>query len=232
LTLVKDDNFAKGLGLNVQIRTKIVRFWSYIKQAAIRIGDDILEIEGNVEPSTETRYWINFQYQGQLTSVGGFPVKHTIKNHVKHQIEIDLSSKYKNLKIVLSTWKDFVRVEFKNASTESFGNSVGMLGDFATGNTYGRDGSTVLHDFYELGNEWQVLPSEGMLFHDTAEPQFPESCIVPSDPRGARRRRLDEMTVTEEQAEVACSKIEDAIDRKDCVYDVLSTQDIEMVGAY
>ena len=89
-----------------------------------------------------------------------------------------------------------------------------------------------MHDFYELGNEWQVLPSEGMLFQDLAEPQFPESCIVPADPRGARRRRLNELTVTEEQAQAACSTIEDSIDRMDCIYDVLSTQDLEMVGAY
>eukprot|EP00980_Cylindrotheca_fusiformis_P023719 scaffold10864_cov205-Cylindrotheca_fusiformis.AAC.1 len=46
-----------------------------------------------------------------------------------------------------------------------------------------------------------------------------------------RRRRLGESSITNEQAEAACAPIEDALDRKDCVYDVLVTQDLTMVGA-
>jgi hypothetical protein len=53
--LAKDQEFANGLGLEVQIRTKLVRYWSFIESTAIRIGDDILEIRGsgdaeNTEP--------------------------------------------------------------------------------------------------------------------------------------------------------------------------------------
>merc|ERR1712183_1145735 len=47
MILTKDKNFAGGIGLEVQIRTKLIRFWSYIKSAVIRIGDDILEVQGN-----------------------------------------------------------------------------------------------------------------------------------------------------------------------------------------
>jgi hypothetical protein len=122
---------------------------------------------------------------------------------------------------------------FENGNDESFGNSVGMLGDFRSGKTLGRDGVTELDDFSMLGNEWQVLPDENMLFHDISKPQFPEKCIEPEDPRGERRRRrLGESSITEVQAEAACASIEDPLDRKDCVYDVLATQDIGMVGAY
>ena len=106
------------------------------------------------------------------------------------------------------------------------------VGDFNTGKTLARDGATVLDDFSELGNEWQVLPDDGMLFHDIAEPQFPKRCIEPEDPRGERRRRLGESGVTEEQAEAACASLKDEADRKDCIYDILATQDLEMVGAY
>ena len=56
LVLVKDPDFADGLGLDIQIRTKLIRFWSYIKQAAIRIGDDILEIEGSADPEADASY--------------------------------------------------------------------------------------------------------------------------------------------------------------------------------
>merc|ERR1712087_316660 len=121
---------------------------------------------------------------------------------------------YPNQKIVISTWREFIKVDFK------------------TGKTLARDRVTNLDDLYEFGNEWQVLPSEPMLFHEVEQPQFPKKCVVPEDPMGARRRRLDEMTITEKQAEAACSHIKNALDRKDCVYDTIATQDLDMAGAY
>jgi len=150
----------------------------------------------------------------------------------KRKYEIDLSSKYPGQKIVLSTYKEFVRIDFENGSEDAFGNTVGLLGDFKTGKTLARDGKTVLDDFAELGNEWQVRADEDMLFHDVSPPQPPQKCIEPEDPRGDRRRRLAEGTVFEEEAEKACSHLKSMLDRKDCLYDILATQDLDMVGAY
>jgi hypothetical protein len=237
LVLAKDENFAGGLGLDVQIRTKLVRFWSYIKSTAIRIGDDILEIEGSADPvltEANNHYWINFEYQGELTTLGGFPVKYHLKDmhQSKRWFEIDLSSKYPGQKIVISTWREFVRVDFLKGGQDAFGNTVGMLGDYKTGKTLARDGVTVMDDFNTYGNEWQVLPVDDMLFHAIEQPQFPQGCILPENPRGERRRRLGEITVTEEQAEAACAFIVDPLDRKDCIYDILATQDLDMVGVY
>jgi len=45
-----------------------------------------------------------------------------------------------------------------------------MLGDCESGKTLARDGASEIHDFNELGNEWQVLPADDMLFHDKVEP--------------------------------------------------------------
>jgi hypothetical protein len=171
----------------------------------------------------------------ELTTLGGFPVMYHLQDmyQSKRWFEIDLSSKYPGQKIAISTFREFVRVDFENGTYESFGNSVGMLGDFRSGKTLGRDGVTELDDFSMLGNEWQVLPDEIMLFHDISKPQFPEKGIEPEDPRGERRRRrLGESSITEVQAEAVCASIKDQLDRKDCVYDVLATQDIGMVGAY
>ncbi|CAJ1959551.1 unnamed protein product [Cylindrotheca closterium] len=234
MVLTRDHNFADGLGLEVQIRTKLVRFWSYIKRAAIRIGDDILEIEGSADPEDhDSRYWFNFQYQAGAAFVGGFPLKISNNGLHKRFYEIDLSSKYPGQKIVISSYREFVRVDFQRTTAEAFGNVVGMMGDFKTGNLLARDGVKEIHDFLEFGNEWQLLPADDMLFHDKAEPQFPKRCIVPEDPQGQRRRRLDESTITMEEAEAACSKVVgDALDIKDCVYDILATQDLNMVGAF
>ena len=233
MVLVKDSDFANGLGIEVQIRTKLVRYWSYIKNAAIRIGSDVLEVEGTSDPSGEISYWYNFEKVAELKTFAGFPVTMKSRNysHYKSGLEIDLSSIYPGAKIVLAAWKEFVRVDFQNPTDESFGNSVGLLGDFHTGETLARDG-TVLDDFKTFGNDWQVLPTENMLFRKVEQPQFPKKCIEPEDPQGERRRRLDESSVTEEKAEAACSSIADELDRKDCVYDIIATQDMDMVGAY
>lgn len=239
LVLANDPNFANGLGMDVHIRTKLVRHWSFIKNAVIRIGNDILEIEGSaLESDPETHYWVNYEYQGKLVEFAGFPVKIFSQQGTavtKNRIEIDLDSVYPGQNIVLSTYKEFVKVSFENASEESFGKSVGMLGDFTTGKTLARDGVTVLNDFTELGHEWQVLPSDKHFFHEVSAPQFPDKCIDPEDPRGDRRRprrRLDGSSVSEEEAEAACAGLRDALDRKDCVYDILATQDLGMAGAY
>lgn len=235
LILAKDGSFAGGIGIDVQIRTRLVRFWSYIKNAAIRIGDDILEVKGSADPDgIDSHYWFNFEYQGTISSLGGFPVKTRRGSNKQHRraFEIDLGSIYPNQLIVISTFKEFVRVDFENGTEESFGGTFGMLGNFTTGETLARDGITVLDDFWELGNEWQVLPLDEMLFHSVEHPQFPKKCLEPEDPRGQRRRRLGESSVTEHRAEVACSILENPDDRKDCVYDVLATQDIDMVGAF
>jgi len=233
MILAKDPKFANGVGLDVQIRTKLVRFWSYIRSAAIRIGDDILEIQGSIgDMDRHTHYWVNFQYQADTTNVGGFPLTITSNGAHKRYFEINLDSKFPGQKIVLSAFKEFVAVDFKGGTVESFGNMVGMLGDYQSGKTFARDGVAEINDFNELGNEWQLLPSDDMLFHDKAEPQYPKRCILPEDPQGQRHRRLDESSISVEKAETICATLKDPLIIKDCVYDILATQDLDMVGAF
>jgi len=232
LAMMNDPNFAEGKGLDIHIRTKTVRFWSYIKEVAIKIGNDILEIEGSPDTDdAEAHYWINFEYQGELESIGGFPVTQKLPSTYKREYTIDLGFKYPGQKIVIKLYKEFVRVAF-TGDEQVFGNTVGLLGDFKTGKTLGRDGVTVINDFTELGDEWQVLPAEPKLFHEVSHPQFPELCIKPEDPRGERKRRLAESTISVEQAEAACAPLKDPLSIKDCVYDILATQDLDMVGAF
>lgn len=233
MVLTKDANFAEGLGLDIQIRTKMVRFWSYIRNAAIRIGHDVIELEGSDDLQDQSvRYWYNMEFKANnANTLGGFPMSIRRSHSKMTKIEIDLNVKYPGVKIVLSTYKEFVRVDVEGATEEAFANTVGLLGDFNTGKTLARDGSAI-DNFREYGSEWQVRPGEHMLFHNTAEPQFPKKCLEPEDPRGERRRRLDESDITMEQAEKACSSLNDPLDQKDCVYDILATQDMDMAGAF
>jgi len=233
LVMTAVENFAnRAIDLNIHIRTKLVRYWSYIESAAIRIGNDVLEVRGSPEKETgdaKLHYWSNFEYRGDLTDLAGFPV--TISER-RNKYTIDLGDAYPGQKIVINTFKEFVGVKIEGATEESFGGSVGMTGDFMTGKTLGRDGVTEVDDFNDLGLEWQVLPSDGKLFHALSAPQFPELCYLPEDPRGERARRLGEQSITEEAAEAACAGLKDEFDRKGCIYDILATQDLDMVGAY
>ncbi|KAL3935537.1 MAG: hypothetical protein SGBAC_008965 [Bacillariaceae sp.] len=233
LVMLKDEDFADSLGLDVHVRTKIVRHWSYIQSVAIRIGNDIIEIEGSPDALDEDpHYWYNYEYQAQEPDLSGFPIIFKRQAAYKRQYIVDLSSKYHGTDITIQLFKEFVRVKL-NGSGKVFGNTVGLLGDYKTGKTLARDGVTELHDYTALGDDWQVLPSDGNLFHAATHPQFPEKCIEPEDPRGERKRRLSESTISMEDAEKACaSSLKDPLAIKDCVYDILATQDLDMVGAF
>ncbi|CAJ1935358.1 unnamed protein product [Cylindrotheca closterium] len=230
LVMMKDEVFAQGLGLHVHIRTKIVGYWSYIQSIAIQIGNDILEIEGSTTADEkQAQYWINYEYQGDLDTFAGFSVTQSVPSAYKRHYTIDLNP---NASIVVQVYKEFVRVQF-NGDKSVFGNTVGLLGDYMTGKTHARDGVTVIDDFTNRGDQWQVLPYEKRLFREASRPQFPEQCWKPKDPRGERRRHLANSEISYAQAELACFRVmSDPISIKDCVNDVLATQDLEMVGAY
>jgi hypothetical protein len=235
LELVSDPLFANGKGLDVHIRTEILRQWSYIKHGAIRIGNDILEVEGGAD---ENHYWINKVYQGELTTLGGFPVKYKKANSKQHMYTIDLGN---NEEIVISTFKDFVRIDFKDPKKSLYGNTVGLLADFNTGKKLGRDGFTIIEDYNDFGQEWQVLADGPKLFHEVSGRQFPgQKCVLPSELHAEEQRRRGQEkrvgggtpnTITDTIAELACAKVSVA-ERDGCVSDVLITGDVDMAGAY
>jgi hypothetical protein len=235
LELVSDPIFANGKGLDVHIRTEIVRQWSYIKYSAIRIGNDILEVEGGAD---DNHYWFNKVYQGELTTLSGFPVKYKKANSKQHVYTIDLGNQEE---ISISTFKDFVRIDFKEPTKSRYGNTVGLLADFNTGKKLGRDGFTIIEDYNDFGQEWQVLADGPKLFHEISGRQFPgQKCVLPSElhaeekhRRGQEKRigRGTPNTVTETIAELACAKVF-VLERDACVSDVLITGDVDMAGAY
>jgi hypothetical protein len=227
LELVSDPTFADGKGLSVHIRTEIVHTWSYIKNAAIRIGDDILEVQGGAE---ENRYWFNKVYQGELTTIGGFAVQYSKASSKQRLFKIDLGD---GEELKIGTYKEFVRVDFKEPKMYLYENTVGLLADFNSGKKLARDGFNVIEDYNDFGQEWQVLPDGPKLFHEVAGPQLPhQTCVLPSELHAeGKRRRLGEVAVTEIEAERACAKVP-VRERDACVFDVLATDDLDMAGAF
>eukprot|EP00526_Cylindrotheca_closterium_P018236 CAMPEP_0113615432 /NCGR_PEP_ID=MMETSP0017_2-20120614/7696_1 /TAXON_ID=2856 /ORGANISM="Cylindrotheca closterium" /LENGTH=296 /DNA_ID=CAMNT_0000524665 /DNA_START=10 /DNA_END=900 /DNA_ORIENTATION=- /assembly_acc=CAM_ASM_000147 len=230
IVMVQDADFAdEGLGLDIHIRTKIVRDWSYIRSVAIKIGNDVLEIQGSPNPNDqESHYWFNNKYQGEVEAIAGFPVMISKPTEYQRQYIIDLDSKYPGKGITIALFREFVRFNL-NGDESVFGNTVGLLGDYKTGKKLSRDGASELNDIGDLGDEWQVLPGEPRLFHEVAHPQFPENCIRSENTRGDHR---PESEVSFEQAESACSSslADDPQAIQTCISYVLAAQDLGMVG--
>ncbi|CAB9523466.1 expressed unknown protein [Seminavis robusta] len=55
--LLRNPDFNNGQGMHIYARTKIVRWWSYIDQVVVKIGDDVFEVHGGVQEPLP--YWIN-----------------------------------------------------------------------------------------------------------------------------------------------------------------------------
>jgi von Willebrand factor type D domain len=74
LVFVQSPAFNHGLGLDIHVRTKIVRSWSYIDVAVVKIGKDVLEFKGD----DGEQYWINkVAYDGTPTNkIGDFDVEY------------------------------------------------------------------------------------------------------------------------------------------------------------
>lgn len=227
LVLLQNSGFADGLGLDIHIQTIIKGSWSYIGSAAVQIGGHSLEITGG----SESGYWINGGEKKELGEgdgiVGEFPVHfRRVNDHqTRARIDLDLGGA-----ISMETFKDFVRVNFKDTSKTAFQGSVGLLGAYNEhGSKVGRDGKTVFENTDDFGQEWMVHPGDALIFHDRDAAQFPLVCPMPD--KTLARRRLAESAISEEEAYLACSHVR-GVHRDACMFDVLMTQDKDIGGSY
>jgi cysteine-rich repeat protein len=227
LVLLHSKEFESGLDLDVHIRTHMRRDMSYISSAALRIGTDLLEVE------SRGVYYLNRVASADLPSdFGGFEFLHTQPTDKQHVFEVHLGGRER---IIIKTYKDFVSVSFEQGESKHFAKSVGLMGDFAMGQMIARDGKTVMTDANVFGQEWQVLDTEPSLFQTVRFPQHPKNaCTIPTPVQASQlRRRLSEKSKDAElAAEKACQHWGEG--KEDCVFDVLTTDDLEMAvgGTY
>jgi len=229
LVWMKNPEFGNGLGMDIHIRTARMGMWSYISNAAIRIGEDIFEIVGG---QVEKNIWINgvagepTEISNVASTLSGFPIYFKQMSNNQREFVIDLGE---SQLIILKSWKSFVSIEVKNPEHKDFKNSVGLVGSFPQGTKIARDNISVVDEMDTFGQEWQVLASEKNVFHNIVGPQHPEHCDIPS--HSEMRRRLGDSIVTTEQAKKACASVnKDAMDL--CIFDVMATNDKLTVGAY
>ncbi len=227
LVLLHSSKFGAGLGLDVHIRTKMRRDMSYISAAVLRMGTDTLEVE------SQCVSYLSGVAGAELTDeFSGFAFSHTHPTDKQHVFEVHLGGRER---IMLKTYNDFVSVVIEQGLSKHFGKSVGLMGDFGTGHMIARDGETVLDDANAFGQEWQVLDTEPTLFQTVRFPQHPQKCTMPTPKTTGmlRRRLLETSSVDELAAEKACEHWGEQ-GKDDCVFDVLTTGDLEMavIGAY
>lgn len=214
----------KSPKIDIHIRTKKTRNSSYVHSAAVRVGDDILEVMGGHD---KNNFWLN-KISGDATkpiSLDGYTVSYKLLSAKSRQFVIDLGT---DGHIKLKTWNGMVSVTMDGG--EIFNGSLGLMGSYPEGKKMARDGNTVIDNVNEFGQEWQVHSGEeSMLFHNVDGPQHPEKCIIPS--AGQMRRRLDEHIISKEDAMLACSRVSQE-DFDLCVFDVMATDDKNSAGAY
>jgi hypothetical protein len=229
LIYMHNPDFHHQLGLDIHMRTKIRRQWSYVDVLAIRIGDDTLEVKGGYE----NQYWMNGVSNVDLPTVlGGFVVEYERANSNQRSFKILLDH---DQMIEIRTYKDFVSVTIHKGLEHDFGNSTGLSGSYASGTKLARDGISVMEDPIALGMEWQRRPDDPLLFRSIEGTiQYPQQCQLPSSFQQVQRgrRRLGESSINPVDAEIACSNV-DPLEHDNCVFDVLLTADLDMAaGAY
>lgn len=70
LVLVDNPTFADGLGLRLHIRTKRVKYYSYIERAGLQIGSDGFEFADDLD-----KWLLNGKVQQGKARVGGFEIR-------------------------------------------------------------------------------------------------------------------------------------------------------------
>jgi len=228
----------------IQIRTTRVdthrqSSYSYISQAAVKIQDVILEVSAdgtlliNGEDSSDrVPSSIAGGYAGLTKTIKG-----TKRNIISYKVDLG-SGRSIDLRSNTKTGMMYVDVD------GHFIDSKGLLGP-AGGEEglYSRDG-TIMDmaaegSYNSYSQSWQVLSDEPMLFQEARFPQYPVGCSYTAATNkedenngvslspNLRRRLIDAVEVSKDEAMKACA---DAVpgEKKDfCVTDVMLTGDLD-----
>jgi len=218
LVLLEASHFANGKGLSVHIRSSpFKKIFSYISDAVIRIGDDILEVGGG------GKCFFNGKSLPSLASetIGGYKMENTRTKKGRAVYKIFLDG---NQEIDIREYKNWITVYVMHPSKD-FAGTVGLMGSYEIGAWLSRDGKRTHHDINEFGLDWQVRESDGLLFQ-TPSPH-PDKCDLPIVTSPRRKRRLTESSISREAAEEACAHWTPKA-MEDCIMDVMISEDVGM----
>jgi hypothetical protein len=239
LVLIKNDHFSDGLGILVHARTKIEKTWSYVQHAAVKIGNDVLEIEGKGQvwdKSADAAHSINGEVNAELPFqlAMKYPVTRLKEVHCDTNgatcieavvYKIDLGD---GDNILITQKWGVLKVGVTVRDVDKFHDTVGLMGHFNKPGFLARDGISKITDFNQFGQEWQVLQSEPMIFNERRAPQHPEQCTLPT---ATTKRRLGEDAALHQMALEACAGVEE-VSREFCIFDVTAAGTGEAAATY
>jgi hypothetical protein len=238
----KDINGLQGIDLDIHSRTKIKADWSYMSNVAIRLGNDILEITSagdhflNGEANVAFPFLMSNHFNVTLNQKEVFPGQYRADYVIdlEHMSDIEKGG---NDVLRISAFKDLLSVNVEAILPDTYG----MLGVMGKDGMIGRDRKTEITDVNEMGQEWQVLDTEPMLFREVAAPQYPAKCMLPQ-PKSKKAIRMlrsgeDEEDTTEQKEQMrraneVCADVIDDDMRNFCIQDVLMSGDHEVAGLY
>jgi hypothetical protein len=234
LVLVHNPAFALGKGLDLHVRTAhmLNGAYSFVSNAALRIGDDVLEV------ASDGSYFINGMNNFDLPKmVGGFAVSKSSEQFCKgkegdkcSQVITFSVSLVDNDSIRIRVASNMIHVDVKG-SDKSFNGSSGLMGTYPSEHhgKIARDGQTYLSDPNIFAQEWQVLSHEPKLFHESRYPQHPQLCIPAVQPSNVERRLQGNDDEARLLAEEACAHVEGP-EWEFCIFDVMATGDYGMAA--
>lgn len=230
LVLVHSKDFHEGAGLDLHVRTTIQDYFSFIETAALRVGENKLQVWSSEFVLNGMKH-----FSSDLPMTFGDKFKYTItelpasegqnpKFYKYYMVDLNGQSH-----IIFKFYKQYLTISV-SGSQNDFGDSDGLMGEYGSGEMISRDGN-VISDFSQFGFEWQVNPTDPLLFTDTRQPQLPfEACRMPTAARPVRRHlRANRMLA--EQAHVACAHVSGS-DFELCIDDVMQTNDIGLAGTW
>lgn len=219
--------------LLVHLRTERKYHYSYISSAAIKLNEDIFEFASHGQVMVNGVILSGDMEMPETFGGHALTVKKSDKN--THHYNVDFGD---GTGLMVKCYKEMVSVSLKGPHSK-FADSVGLMGDPATGRKLGRDGTTVFDDGHidDFGAEWQVQGDEPVLFDVAREPQAPEQrCRLPTEwirgPLHGHTLELRQLreTVPRSEAEEACAKW--MVNREACIQDVIITGDKELAASF
>jgi hypothetical protein len=235
--MMKSQEFASGLGLDMHIRTTRVdtgrMSYSYISGTALKIGTDFLEVKDDGSATLNGEALLVGEHIGHFA---GYPIKKSMKGSKKNIFVYELSlTRGNSIEIRVNTRSGMLFVDAEGNFSDD---TVGLLGSPTNAILVGRDGKTDLTgEWNAFGEEWQVQSDEPKLFQDKNRgPQHPFGCIYEAQQtkRNVRRRRLTDYDnaggseiMNLELATKACADAA-AHKKQFCVDDVMVTGDLEL----
>ena len=155
-------------------------------------------------------------------------------NDKQHLFTIDLGD-FRSISVTVFKDLLYVKLNILHGNSADLVDVTGMVGSWTNGTRFARDGTTILADDIEFGQEWQVRDDmDTKIFTVDRAPQWPAKCVMPNPIERSSRRRLGENAVHAHEASKACAHIKDQHSFDMCVFDVIATGDLDVAegGAY